>query len=315
MSIVLRIEQHPIVDHEQWLAQRRRDVTASRIGGLYGIHPYVTALRIYAEKRGVEFVEQENAVMRRGRWLEPAVAKAVGEKRPDWTLEAPNVYLRAPELRLGATPDFYIKDDPRGRGVLQAKTVAPSVYHRDWADGAEVPFWITLQCLTEMMLSDAAFGAVAVLLVDPHFMDVNILEVPRNEIAEAKIIAAVRDFWRMVDDGREPEPDYGRDTDVIKALAPRESPGKSIDLAGNNELPALLDQRAQLRERIRSDESRCEAIETEIKFLLRDSESATGLPGWRISFKTTHYKEYTVTARDRRVLRITDKRKSETAHD
>jgi predicted phage-related endonuclease len=173
----MAIERRAIVDREQWLAWRWQDVTASQIGALFGVHPYTTKLRLYAEKRGVEFPDEDNKVKRRGRWLEPAVAEAVRELRPDWTIEPARCYLRDPELRLGATPDFFIHGDPRGLGVLQCKSVAASVFARDWADGKDVPLWITLQTAVEMMLAEAAFGAIAVLLVDPFDMDCYIHEV------------------------------------------------------------------------------------------------------------------------------------------
>ena len=304
------IERRTIVGRNQWLQWRLEDVTASVVGALFGVHPYCTALRIYAEKRGVEFNQEDTKTMRRGRWLEPAIAKAVSELRPDWVLESPNLYLRDPELHLGATPDFFIDGDPRGHGVLQAKSVSPTVYARDWDGGREPPLWITLQTLTEMMLAEAAFGVVAVLLVDPHQMDCAILDVPRNPSAEAKIIAAVRDFWARVDRGEEPEPDYGRDTDAIKALVPREIAGKAIDFTGNNTLPDLLAQRAQLKARIANDESQCDEIENELRFMMRDAEIATGLDGWRITYKTEtrNYKAKEAYTAQSRVLRIQDKR-------
>jgi len=303
------VETRTITNRAEWLAWRRQDVTASVVGALFGVHPYSTALRLYVEKRGVEFPEQDdNKVMRRGRWLEPAIGKAVSELSPHWELESPGVYLRDPELQLGATPDFYIHGDPRGLGVLQAKSVAPSVFHRDWLNGDEPPLWITLQTLTEMMLSNAAFGIVAVLLVDPHQMDCTMLDIPRNEAAEAKIISAVRTFWTMVEQGREPAPDYGRDADVIKAMAPHEEPGKSVDLSSNNQLPELLETRARLMARIKEAEESCDRIENEIRFLMRDAETATGLNGWRITYKTGDRAGYTVPPKRLRVLRIHDRR-------
>jgi predicted phage-related endonuclease len=302
------IERRPIVDREEWLEWRKLDVTASRVGALFGVHPYETALRLYAEKRGVEFPDADNKTMRRGRWLEPAVATAVEEERPDWKLRAPRVYLRDPDLRLGCTPDYFIDGDPRGLGVLQCKTVAPSVYAREWLGGSEIPFWIVLQTLTECMLADAAFGVVAALLVDPHNMDVAILEVPRHADSELKILVAVRNFWRNVADGIEPDPDFQRDAEVIKLLVPRETVGKTVDFSGHNELPAILEERATLMRHIKEADDRCGEIETQIKFLMEDAEIANGLNGWRITFKSTQRAAYTVPAKTLRILRITDKR-------
>jgi predicted phage-related endonuclease len=302
------IERRPITSREEWLRWRREDVTASRVGALFGAHPYETALRVYAEKRGVEFPDEDNKTMRRGRWLEPAVAKAVEELRPEWKLEAPNVYLRDPDLRLGATPDFYIHDPVRGLGVLQCKTVAPSVYARDWLGGSEIPFWIVLQALTEMMLADAAFGAVAALLIDPHNMDCVILEVPRHADSEAKIIAAVSSFWLCVATGQEPDPDFARDAEVIKLLTPRETPGKQIDFSRHNELPGMLAERAELLKVMGAAEDRCDEIETEVKHLMGDAELVNGLPDWRITYKTQKRAGYTVPPKEPRVLLIKDKR-------
>jgi len=303
------IERRPITNRNEWLEWRRQDVTASNVAALFGnVHPYCTALRLYAEKRGTEFSDQDNKVMRRGRWLEPAVAKAVEELRPEWKLEAPNVYLRDPDSRLGCTPDFYIHDPERGLGVLQCKTVAPSVYARDWLGGSEIPFWIVLQTLTECMLADASFGAVAALLVDAHNMDCVILEVPRHADSELKILVAVRNFWRNVADGIEPDPDFARDAEVVKLLTPRETPGKQIDFSGHNELPAMLAERAELLKTMGAAEDRCDEIETEVKHLMGDAELANGLPDWRITYKTQKRAGYTVPPKEPRVLLIKDKR-------
>jgi predicted phage-related endonuclease len=305
------IESRSIVDRNEWLAWRKADVTASNVGALFGAHPYVTPLKLYIEKRGVEFPDKDNRTMRRGRWLEPAVAKAVQEIRPEWKLSPAEVYLRDSELRLGATPDFYIHTDPRGLGVLQCKTCAPSVYEREWLGGKEIPFWITLQTLVECMLADAKFGCVAVLVVDPHAMDCKILEIPRHPAAEQKIIEAVSNFWIAVDQGQEPEPDFGRDTATIRALTARGTHGKTLDLAGNNELPEMLEQRATLMAGIKQAEARCEQIENQIRHTLGDAESVTGLNGWRITYNTTDFKGYTVQPRSQRILRILDRRPQE----
>jgi predicted phage-related endonuclease len=177
-----------------------------------------------------------------------------------------------------------------------------------------VPFWIVLQALQEMMLTDAAFGAVAVLCVDPFDLVCSIHEVQRHPSSEAKILAAVKQFWNDVAHGREPTPDYGKDAALISILAPRESsPDKTVDLGGNNELPAMLAEREFLHACIRRDEARCKEIETEIKFLMRDAAVVTGLPDWKITWKTGIRQGYTVPTKELRTLRIYDRRASEEA--
>jgi predicted phage-related endonuclease len=300
----MTIERIPITSREQWLALRKNDVTASVVASLFGCHPYVSALKIYLAHSGIEFDEADNRVFRRGRLMEPAVALAVSEDRPDWRIEKATFYCRDPDLQLGATPDFLIHGDPRGLGVLQTKTAAPHVYQRDWEGGATVPFWVQLQALTEAMLTDAAFAAVAVLQVDAFDLALSIVEVPRHPAAEQRIRDAVAKFWDDVAAGREPEPDYGKDAELLKMIAPREVADKAIDLSGSNEFPALLDQRAEIMAGINVYEARKNEIETQIKFALRDCERAIGIPGWSITWKTSHRQDYVMKAKDIRTLRI-----------
>jgi predicted phage-related endonuclease len=300
----MTIERIEITSREQWLALRKPDVTASVVASLFGCHPYVSALKIFLAHSGVEFDEADNRVFRRGRLMEPAVALAVSEERPDWRVEKANFYCRDPDLRLGATPDFLIHGDPRGLGVLQTKTAAPLIYQRDWEGGATVPFWVQLQALTEAMLTDAAFAVVAVLQVDAFDMALSIVEVPRHPAAEQRIRDAVATFWDDVAVGREPDPDYGKDAELLKMIAPREVAEKTIDLSGDNELPSLLAQREEIMTFIKAHETRKDEIETMLKFKMRDAGSIVGLPDWNIFWKTTHRQEYIMKAKDIRTLRI-----------
>lgn len=307
----MAIEVHEITSREQWLELRKSYITASVIGAmpLFNCHDFVTPLKIFCEKRGVQFpVDEDNKVLRRGRWLEPAVAKAVSELRPEWELTAPNKFYCDPEIGIGATPDFLIHGDPRGRGIAQTKTVSYSVWRRSWDEGKDIPLWVTLQCLTEMFLTNAKFGIVAVMLVDPHNMDVALLDVPRHAAAEAKIINEVKRFWQDIKNGIEPPVDFERDGAVIKLLLPRERPGSVIDFTGNNELPGLLARRAEMIAEMKHYKKRCEVIENKLRNIIGDAAVATGLEGFNVSYRVEKHKGYTVAPSEPRVLRIKDMR-------
>jgi predicted phage-related endonuclease len=309
MTMLESVECHPIVNREEWLTWREQDITASHMGALFDVSPYETSLKLYAAHRGVEFERKpEDKVMRRGRWLERVVGDAVAELRPEWTVEPVGAYYRQPTLRLGGTPDFWILGDVRGRGVLQAKSVAPSVLAKAWDQGRVPPEWIVWQLRTEMLLTNAAFGAIGALVVDPFNMDCHIFEVARDAEAEQLLLSAVKQFWNNVTTGTEPQPDFSRDAEVIKALTRKVTPGLARDLSGNNELPDLLEQRAMLMGSISDMKDRCEAIEAEVKYLMGDADHVSGLNGWRITYKVEDRKEYVVKARSGRVLRIRDKR-------
>lgn len=300
------IERIKIEDREQWLALRKQDVTASVVGALFGAHQYETAYGLFAEKSGLEVPEFDTSVLRRGRLLEGAVAIAVEEDFPQWRVKKATEYFRDPAARIGATPDFFVDGDPRGLGIIQAKTVAPAAYKKHWAED-KPPFWITLQAATEMMLTGAPWGAVAALIVDPYRLECKVFEIPKHPGAEARIREAVSQFWDDVAEGREPKPDFARDAELIASLWPAATPTKTIDLTGDNLLPVLLAERADLKARAKADDARIKEIEAEIKFKMGDAEIAT-IDGFHISFKNQHRKSYTVAATDFRVLRVTDHR-------
>jgi predicted phage-related endonuclease len=283
------------------LELRRQDVTASVIGALAGVHPYVSARKLYLAHSGFDFPEEENEAMRRGRIMEPAVAASVTEQRPDWTLEKNEYYYRDPTIRLGATPDYLIHGDARGLGVLQIKTTEQTVFARDWANGAEIPLYIELQTALECMMVDAAFGEVAVMITPSRSLKCTILPVPRLPGVERKIIAQAKQFWDDVAAGREPDLNYGKDFALVKRMQPQEIPGKVVDLSGDNVVPDLLARRARLTEEIKQLTAAKEAISCELAVKMGDAERATGIPDWSLTYKTV--KERVQTVRAHRELR------------
>ena len=121
---------------------------------------------------------------------------------------------------------------------------------------------------------------------------------------------AVADFWTAVDFGDVPAPDFSKDAELIAALSPEPIEGKRIDLTGDNMLPGLLAERANLKARSGADLARIAEIEAEIKFKMGDAEIAT-IDGFALSFKTQTRKPSFVKASTSRVLRITDHRQKE----
>lgn len=302
MDQIENIERISVSSRAEWLELRRHDVTASDIGALFGCHPYRSALQVYADKVGEGVDHADDAAMRAGRILEPGVAIAVAEERPQWKIGKANEYVRAPDLRLAATPDFYATDD-RGPGILETKTADPVVFDRDWNGGPPIAW--TLQCLVQMMLTGASWGAVAVLVRSRDF-PIHIYDVPRHPDAERKIIEKVRGFWAAVETGTQPPADFTRDGAVLSTMFPHER-GEPIDLSDSNRLPKILERRIELATLIRAAEAEKDAIDTELKSALGDAPEGR-LPGWRVTWRTQHRKETIIPAKDLRVLRVSDLR-------
>jgi len=301
----MKTEIIPIASRTEWLKLRTQDVTASDVAALFGLHPYKSALQVYADKTNRTKGRADSAVMHRGRILEAGAPIALQEDYPSWRIEKANHYWRAPELRIGATPDYLrvfepvnmesVPDEP-----LDVKTVLPQIFERDWADGP--PLAWQLQVLTQAMLMGASRGWLAVL-IDNYAKDLEIYEVTVHAAAWDKIVERVAKFWRDVEAGTMPEADYTKDGGILGELFPPRT-SLAVDLSGDNELPALLDERERLKAELKQTDARIDAIDAEIVHKLNSSEEGR-LSGWKITNKMQHRKEYTVKATSFPVLRVT----------
>lgn len=254
----------PVSDRSSWLEMRRHDVTASDIAAVCGVHPARSALQVYLEKTQPLQADNENKIMRRGRWLEPAVIAAVRDR--GYTVEVPNLYLRSPSLRIGATPDGYIIDDNGARKVLQCKVVSRSVFE-GW--GGEVPLYYQLQVLTEAALSGASpepEGVLAALVISEFTAELEMFHIPWSPDAWERVKRDVGNWWADVLAGRKPRADYDKDGDAIKRM--HEPDGRTVkervDLTADNRLGELCEFYVKLGASIKIQEAERGAIQAEI---------------------------------------------------
>lgn len=301
---------HQVADREAWLAMRGADVTASVVGALFREHDFMTAFRLYQLKRGIVADDpEESAPMQRGRLLEPVAVQLLREMRPEWTVDhntgPGSYYFRDPAARMGATPDILVLDPDRGLGVVQTKSVEPSIFRRKWKVDdwrAEPPLWIALQALVEMELTGARWAAVAPLVVS-FGVDMPIIDIPATPGLMAKVREKIAEFWQMVDDGVEPTPEYGKDAAVIAALY-GEDDGGTVDLSGWNEGPELAAEDKVLASEIKVRNERRKAIKAEFLHRIGDASLATFNGDVLATAKTTHRRAYEVASTSYRDLRI-----------
>jgi len=282
-------EVREITSIGEWLKWRQDLVTASSIGALFGIHPHVSLDDLVSEKRGQRRGEGDNASMRAGRILEPAVIAAINEERPELQVVRATTFHILPGHRLGCTPDAWGADDL----LVQLKTVSPAVWDQ-WR--ATAPLHYVLQTLCEMLVCGRSRGLLAIMVRSPSF-PLHLFEVKRHDAAEARILDAVAAFWKRWDAGEHPQPQ------TAHGLAEMVSDGSHKDLSGSNELPPLLTERMELSLMRRAAEKRLDEIDYIIKNTLGPASTAW-LPGWQISFKPQTRKEVVIPAMTFRVLRV-----------
>jgi predicted phage-related endonuclease len=296
-------------DRTAWLRARGRDITASVVGALFGEHEFLTEFELWATKTGrVPNTVDETPAMARGRLLEPVAIQLLREQYPDWKIEhnaAENIYFRDPLARLGATPDAIVHAPGRGKGVVQIKSVEANVYRRKWldADGApEVPFWIALQAALEAHLTGSQWAAVAPLVVG-HGLEMPLIEIPLVDGVVDAMKARAAEFWAMVEEGREPQPDYGRDGALIDRLYAHGDEFEEIDLTADNRIPDLLAQRAAFAKEQRVNRDAIERIDAEVKLKLGNAHVAHLAGGRKITWKLQRRAGSFVPPSETRVLR------------
>jgi putative phage-type endonuclease len=101
----------PTASEGEWLAARRKGVTASEIAVLMGLSPYSSPYALYHQKLGILQADEDQAVFERGRVLEPYVAEKFAAAHPEFSVEGDGRALYAHRERPWqlATPDRLVR--------------------------------------------------------------------------------------------------------------------------------------------------------------------------------------------------------------
>ena len=311
----MQIQTLKVGSRADWLKLRANDVTASVAGALFNVHPYVSDFSLYALKTGMTTEDaEETAPMRRGRLLEPVAVELLRELRPDWKVAhnsgAGQVYLRAGDLRIGCTPDIFVRCPQRGRGIVQVKTVEPRVFREKWKGGSaqgeiEPPLWITIQAIVEAKLTGASFACVAPMVIG-HGVDMPLLEIPLHDGLWSKFVEKVDGFWTSVAEKKPPQADYEIDGALIAALYGQDDKSV-IDLSRDNRIMEILAERELLKAREKDGndaEKRRKILDTEIIEKLGHAAAANLGNGVTVSAPTTHRGGYEVKPTSYRTVKV-----------
>lgn len=307
-----KIAIDPAKDRATWLALRQQDITASDVPAICGEGMFGSATKVWAEKLGKVGPQEMTEAMKRGLWGEAAVFEAIGWEYPDWDVRRAKIYLRDPDLRLGATPDgAAIIPGLDGVTVIQTKVVARPVFDAYWrADpddeysAVTAPLAYQLQTLTEAMLADAARAMIVPLVVDTFKWSLYAVPLERNPAAEEIIRDRVAAFRKnYLDTGIQPPVDPERDDQILKSLFPQDN-GLEIDLSQDNEMPALVDMLEANRKAKKLAEEDEKICKTAIAGKMGEAAIARIAGGRRISHKTTNRAGFTVEPTSFRVMRV-----------
>lgn len=206
----------PHVDRAAWLEARKAGIGSSDAAAVCGQSPWSTALEVYLHKTGAVSAPEENVRMRWGTLLEPVLASAYEDVTDTPLRKVP--MLQHPRLAwMLASIDRVTIDGSR---IVEFKNVGQNLAHH-WLDADEgpdgIPPYVHLQVQHQMEVSGIHETDV-VALIGGH--DFRIYSVPFNAAMAESIIGIESAFWKCVEQGTPPHPDWSHPAtpDLIAAM-------------------------------------------------------------------------------------------------
>lgn len=297
---------HP-ASREEWLALRAEDVTSTEVAALFGLSPYCTEFELYHRKRNKDVAEIEQTErMKWGIRLEDTVAQGIAEDN-GWKVRRLNSYQRHSEQRgMGASFDWEIVSHERGPGVLEVKCVDYIQWKQGWIDdgeNSEAPEHIELQLQQQLEITGRSWGVIAAFVGGNK--PIVMVRERDKEIGE-KLCQRIAAFWKCVDAGYPPEPDYNRDADMLRRIY-RDASGEPIVMTGNNRVSELCAKYVAGGELEKQGKAQKEAARSELLTIIGNAPKC--LAGeYSISAGEVNKKEYLVKATTYRDFRVTQKK-------
>lgn len=254
---------------------RAQHVGASEVAALFDESPYLTRFELFHRKTGDIATPEFDALAPDGTpeneriWCGIRLEKAIIEMaRERWGYidRAPNVPLSNGN-GLGCHTDWRVICPQRGAGVVEIKT-ADWLVRKGW--GEEPPIHYLLQSQTQQGLDKVQWGDVIVLVGGNSLERFQYEFRPKIYTEIEKRVAA---FWRDVETGNAPKPDYARDLDGIKQLY-GEQGEETIDLQGDNRAAIAAAEYLAGAEIEKEGRARKEAAAAELFDKLREASFA-----------------------------------------
>jgi putative phage-type endonuclease len=213
---VMSIAQLPIPadDRDTFLANRLTGIGGSDAAVALGLSPFRTALELYLEKRGEIPPTEETETMLWGKLLEPVIRQRYSTLTGR-TVRVPP-FMRHPKYEFVVAHPDGVTDDKR---LFEAKTARSA---DGWGEpGTDaIPRFYLIQVQHYMMVTATPVADVSVLIGGSDFRT---YEVPADAELQEMILEGEADFWRRVQAGQPPEPDY--EASSTAALVRRMFPG------------------------------------------------------------------------------------------
>lgn len=261
--------------------RRRRTLGSSEVAAVLRVNPYQTDHAIWMSKvMGEDF--QGNEATELGTLAEPLIFQIYSD-RYGKTL-AKGEYTLGPEPWMSCTPDATIVGED---GLVEAKLVGlRSIWQ--WGNGNSddeesdaVPLHYLSQAMWQLAVTGRAFVHVSALLGT----EFRTYTIRRNEGLIQAMTQTCRDWWQRYVVAAQPPPVDGSES--ARAMIHRLYPRSNDEVVeATPEMEAIAAQLLAARADAESAAAKEDALENEMKALLKDARGARG-NGWRVRFSST----------------------------
>jgi len=281
----LKLVKTQTLDHEQWLAIRKRGIGSSDAAAAVGLNPYKSQLELWMEKTGRDAAlpkidpEDDSTPVYWGTLLEHIVA-AQYTRRTGNRIRRVNAVLQHPTRSwMLANLDREVVGAPDVQ-ILECKTAGINGA-KLWRDG--VPEYVQLQVMHQLAVTGKQAADVAVLICG---QELRIHRIERDERLIEQLFELERRFWLMVEEDRAPAAD-GSDSaqQALQALYPRDS-GDVLDFSGDLVMSALFSDLLAVRHVLKAQAEQETRIKQAIQQRMGPASRAffeTGAVSWKRS--------------------------------
>lgn len=294
----MKREMIPFTTEEAWLAERAKDITSTEISALFGCNPWLTEFELWHRKKGNVAPDFEpNEAMEIGAEFEEPIAKSIAKKN-GWTIKPKKEYIRLSGLRIGSSFDFSIVSP--FKAVYEIKNVGEAAWFKSWkqnGDNIEAPINLEFQFQHELLVSGEPLLMVGAMIGGNKRKTIK--REPDEAIHKA-ILQKCLEFWKSVDDGIEPKPNFERDADFISKLF-NKARGKEVD--ADPGLVGLAEIYRSACESEKEAEKKKASYKAQILMKVGDASKVNG-ENFSISLGETKGSSYTVTRKPGRSFRI-----------
>lgn len=290
-----------VKDEQHWHELRSKHIGGSEVSALFGQHRQITRFELWHRKAGnipePDFSGNERLAW--GLFLEPAVAKGIAEQT-GWKLRKVHRYYSHDTVPgSGASLDYEIQGAEGGPGALEIKTVDRLEFLK-WDDG-EPPLSYQLQAQQQLSVTGWKWGAFGVLIGGN---ELRLFPFERHDGSIARIEAEIGAFWKSIEIGQEPQPDYALDATTIAQLYAEAEGGTTEDMTRHNRLSELIEDYERAAARKLASEKYADMVRAEIFDVIKHREtvicgdkkiSAKTVPAAEIAYERAPYRAFRVS--------------------